>query len=388
MSFRTPLALVAAAIALAAVSTTVGAAAKVAEASDAYCVFVTRPDGAGFRFLARGVGASWNPDGSSLAVGFVDASELGTLASGTRLIRRTGELIRELPETDRGWIDAKRLLVLGDGGDSYSVVYLDGRPPRLLRAPPLEEPWSAVAVASRARLIVVAGTRTSDLWFDGTMLVFLNADGRVVATARYPRSTLTGVSPDGRRIAMTWEYHVASRDTRVGPRNGRSVSLVSVAASELVWSRDSMKLAVALQVTGSDMHATPANAGLYVHDVRRKRSFRRILRHRMISGVNWSPSGTRVAYYADGALFTAPVAGGASTRIARRAKGATWSPDGTRITYASGGAIFTARAAGGESRRITPHAGYANPAWSPDGRLIAFTRFPSDTPSMTPCPTE
>lgn len=384
MSLRTPLALVAAAIALAAVSATVGAA-KVAEASDAYCVFVARSDGAGFRFLARGVGASWNPDGSSLAVGYVDAIESRPLSSGTRLIGRTGKLIRELPETDRGWIDAKRLLVMNDGGVSYSVAYLDGTPPRLLRAPPLEGRWLTVAVAPRARLIVVTGTQPSD---DGTTLVFLDADGRVVATSRYSSSRLNVVSPDGRRIAMTNELSVAGRETRVRLRSGPGVSLVRVAASEFAWSRDSMKLAVTLRVTGSDMHATPATAGLYVHDARRKSSFRRIVRHRMISGVSWSPNGARVAYYADGELFTVPVDGGASTRIARRVKGATWSPDGTRITYASGGAIFTVRAAGGQSRRITPRLGYANPTWSPDGQLIAFTRFPSDTRVMTPCPTE
>ena len=385
MSFRIPLALVAAAIALAAVSTTVGAAAKVAEASDAYCVFVTRSDGTGLRFLARGVGASWNPDGSSLAVGFVDASESRPLASGTRLIRRSGKLLRELPQIDRGWIDPNRLLVMSDGGVSYSVVYLDGRPRRLLRAPPLEGPWFTVAVASRARLIVVAGRRPSD---DGLTLVFLNADGRVVATSRDYWSQLNVVSPDGRRIATTNEASVAGRETRVRLRSGLGVSLVSVAASDFAWSQDSTKLAVTLRVTGSDMHASPATAGLYVHDVSRKTSFRRIVRHGMISGVSWPPNGARVAYYADGALFTVPIAGGASTRIARRVEGATWSPDGTRITYASGGAIFTARAAGGKSRRITPRTGYANPTWSPDGRLIAFTRFPSDTPSMTPCPTE
>lgn len=379
MASRALLALVCTAAAILAISARLDAATKTADVSAEYCVFVAGSGGGGLRFVARGERGVWSPDGTSLAIGLVDRS-------GTRLVRRSGELIRQLPENQVAWLDARRLLVVDLPGDSYAVAHLDGAPTRTLRAPPLKGQFYQVSVASSARLIVVAGRRNdSD---EDITLVFLGADGRVVATSRGYWSQLNVVSPDGRRIAVTNDRSVAGRETGVRLRNGTGVHLAPVVASAFAWSPNSMRLAVILANTGSDMNATPATAGLYVHDVAQKRSFRRIVRHRLVGGATWSPDGTRISYYADGMLFTVRAAGGRSTRITPRAEGATWSPDGTRIAYAAGGAIFTVRAGGGIPTRITPRAGYISPTWSPDGKLIAFTRSPTDGASVPPCPTD
>lgn len=385
MSLRAPLALVCAAAAIFAISARLDAATATADVSAEYCVFVAGPKGVGFRFLARGVGGVWSPDGANLAIGLVDANETEPIVSGTRLIRRSGELIHELPQNELAWLDAGRLLVLDVQG-VYAVAHLNGAPTRTLRAPPLTGRFYQVSVAASARLIVVAGRRNdSD---EDITLVFVGADGRVVATSRGYWSQLNVVSPDGRRIAVTNDRSVAGRETAVRLRNGRGVHLAFVVASAFAWSPNSTRLAVILANTGSDLNATPATAGLYVHDVARKSSFRRIVRHRSIGGATWSPDGTRISYYADGVLFTVRAGGGTPTRIAPRAVGGTWSPDGTRISYAAGGAIFTVGAGGGTPTRITPRAGYTYPTWSPDGKLIAFTRFRTDGTSVPPCPTD
>lgn len=377
------LALVSALAALLAVSARLDAAVTPADVSGEYCVFVAGSDGKGFRFLARGVGGSWSPDGASLAIGLVAANETEPLVSGTRLVRRSGKLIRELAQTEVAWLDASRLVVRDVGG-SYAVARLDNASTRALRPRPLTR-IVHVSVASAAQLIVFAGLRSEN--DEDRTLVFLSADGRVVATSRGHWSDLNVVSPDGRRIAVTNDRSVAGRETGVRLRNGAGAHLASVVASAFAWSPDSKRLAVILASTGSDLNATPATAGLYVHDVARKSSFRRIVRHGSVGGATWSPAGTRISYYAGGTLFTVRVGGGTSTRIAPRVEGSTWSPDGARIAYAAGGAIFTVRAGGGTPRRITPSVGYGFPTWSPDGKLIAFTRFRKAGASVAPCPT-
>jgi Tol biopolymer transport system component len=115
----------------------------------------------------------------------------------------------------------------------------------------------------------------------------------------------------------------------------------------------------------------------------------------------WSPDGTQVAFTvardADGRLkatgglsalsafvqgeagdiVLVPAAGGTPVRLVEHGAYPAWSPDGRSIAFQSerGGQrdIWTVPTSGGEPRRITndPDLDY-QPAWSPDGRWIAY----------------
>ena len=128
----------------------------------------------------------------------------------------------------------------------------------------------------------------------------------------------------------------------------------------------------------------------------------------------WSPDGTRIAFLRDGQVHVLPADGGEAERVTDLPLGAgapVWSPTSERLAFSAPvdptdgkGPLVTQRidyqadGAGffgavrqqlhvvdlaGEVRQVTDgdHAG--QPAWSPDGRTVAFTRKVGDDSDLT-----
>jgi Tol biopolymer transport system component len=97
---------------------------------------------------------------------------------------------------------------------------------------------------------------------------------------------------------------------------------------------------------------------------------------------DWSPDGRRLVFAvfskerewlatisSDGTRERALGPGGRGVLVARPA----WSPDGKLIAFEAGAGLWVTDPAGRRRRRL-PTGGYADsPSWSPDGRLITFT---------------
>jgi Tol biopolymer transport system component len=101
----------------------------------------------------------------------------------------------------------------------------------------------------------------------------------------------------------------------------------------------------------------------------------------------WSPDGRRLAFSRDGAIYTVTRRSGLVRRLVRRAGkhflSPDWSSGGGRLVFnSSDDRLFTVQANGRGLRRLPPRlARY--PRWSPDGKLIAFIK-PAARESLPP----
>jgi Tol biopolymer transport system component/predicted Ser/Thr protein kinase len=108
----------------------------------------------------------------------------------------------------------------------------------------------------------------------------------------------------------------------------------------------------------------------------------------------WSPDGKRIAYYSKqrGGIWTVPATGGEARQLTDFGSHPAWSPDGKQIAFQSSpltdlgsfarnalspSTLWLVAADGGEPPRQLTQAGTApggqgSPAWSPDGKRIAF----------------
>ena len=104
---------------------------------------------------------------------------------------------------------------------------------------------------------------------------------------------------------------------------------------------------------------------------------------------DWSPGGERIAFAAvvcagddcHSEIATMNADGSQVVHLTRGPRCCdvqpAWSPDGRRIAFANdNGGIYVIAATGGAPREITPGVGRgdSSPTWSPDGRWLAFTR--------------
>lgn len=108
----------------------------------------------------------------------------------------------------------------------------------------------------------------------------------------------------------------------------------------------------------------------------------------------WSSDGEQIAFHSQdkGGIWIMPALGGVARQLSPFGSSPAWSPDGTEIAFQSDSprdlsasssvsigpsTLWIVKVQSGEKRQLTqpnvPRGGHNSPAWSPDGKYLAFT---------------
>ena len=306
----------------------------------------------------------------------VFASERGSTHDNSDLysIRSDGSARRALtrnqnaPDEGARWSpDGSRIAFLSErpaGGRLVQGLYLmrgDGRGVRRLTPrnlavgrdfdPPSWSPDGTSLAFSADR-----GSRRG-IWrirSDGTRLRFLARDG--LAPVWSPRGNRVAFATT-RGIAVVPAVGGATRRLTGGPND-----------SSPAWSPDGRSIAfVRSNDSGSvqSLDIVPATGG----------RLRRIYSGEIGRDPQWGPSG-RLLFEANEGIYVARVRDRALTRLRRRGDWPAYSPDGRRVAFTFGSSVYVMNANGSGVRRVRAEGGREfsqGPVWSPNGKTLLYS---------------
>ena len=191
-------------------------------------------------------------------------------------------------------------------------------------------------------------------------------------------------SPDGRSLAFSRTYNhrfnLFTADAQGRRVRNLTRRLGGGGHHYAAWSPDGSQLAfvitgrigaslVVMNADGTDVHAL-VDGGYAVGPPSWSPDGRRILFSSAEASTNWVP-----------ATYVIDEDGTNRSKLVDAAIGAVWAPDGARLAYftyidAVQRSLVVAEADGSDPHVLTQGELFGRPAWSPDGRTIAFTRGP------------
>jgi TolB protein len=189
-------------------------------------------------------------------------------------------------------------------------------------------------------------------------------------------------APDSRDITGLVHLYVSTANGRRLRRLTHTASRVGAAT----WSPDGKRLAVvksAAKGNGSSLWIVRVDGGTAL----------RVTQGSIDLEPSWAPNGRTIAFLRvnartyQGGIWVVRPDGSGLHRILSRFKNISepvWSPDGTRLLVRDSRAIYSVTPAGGDRRTIARLSADARgavedpqPAWSPDGRWVAFCQLRS-----------
>ena len=238
---------------------------------------------------------------------------------------------------------------------------------------------------------------------DGKSIFYIRGRGNGPALARIRVSggppdslalatTVVGVSPDGKNVAYAVDVNGSQRSFKVATVDGRTVAQFSINGDDVhpyAWAASGGATLVGFrQVSPATLKTVSLSDG-------RVEAFP--VTEQYPSAVRFAPDGSRLGILTkvDGRdqivvydLKTKARKVLRSDAIPQRSSW-QWSPDGTRIAFTNlndnnTSQIFVVQADGSHRRALTIGDVNADPAWSPDGRQLAYDVFEIDSIPQRP----
>ncbi len=194
------------------------------------------------------------------------------------------------------------------------------------------------------------------------------------------------VSPDGKWLAFDSNRGGNQNLYRMPITGGEAQQLTTQPGGDFCpsWSPDGREIAFHSLRSGT--------RGIYVVSADGRSVSRVIDEPSQDRCPDWSPDGTRLVFSSDKTgsdelYIISREADGSEWGEPRQLTTAgfgqpSWSPDGRLIAFRRGGAIWVMPPEGGDARLIirNPHPGrpFEGPVWSPDGRLLYYRAFGAD----------
>lgn len=333
---------------------------------------------------------SWTPDGEYIVVRRQGICHRGLYYGSLWMYHRDG---------------GKGVRLVEESGASWPSVSADGKYLYFQAGACKGHFAEATQGCLRLKRMEVRGGRIEDLTGgigDGAFAPEVSPDGRRLALARrIPDAT---ISRKGRRLgprAALWVRDLASGAERmvmdpIEADNAEGIRFSVHVLPRFAWARDGRTIVLSqggrlrrLEVETGKVETIPFTAR-----VRRTISQVAHAPFRITDGpfearfLRWptaSPDGRRLAFHAVGRIWVQDLPEGEPRRLTPGSFGPfefspAWSPDGRKIAFTSWdekerGHVWTLSAKGGEPRKVTEDSGeYLNPVWSADGARIVVSR--------------
>jgi Tol biopolymer transport system component len=228
-------------------------------------------------------------------------------------------------------------------------------------------------------------------------VVSLNPDGSDVLdltpAGMSPNDWAPRWSPDATQIAFTGIMPGHPQSIVVMRQDGSGAHEISgtVGGYLPVWSPDGTRLAFTAvdPATGGNVLYEVGADGTNMHRLTNADGY-----YGSVGQPDWSPDGSKIAYFAGSAIYTINADGtGVPTKIVFNNGGGTvrWSHDGTRLAYVlptdAGSQVAITDLSGNITTVTHDNATARNPEWSPDDTHLVF-QTTRDTTDPTTCPSD